>query len=141
MSVDPGQIDGYSMSSTTVVRAGDSNKDSWIGTTCTAYNTTLGNGSSTWVPRDASDTSGNAGGTIAMFGRIDYAALKHQLGAEASVSANLQNEGLAVVVRLPNGIVADDATLRPLIDRAVAEHFHERVNAVLLVRASECPLA
>src|SRR5882762_9207333 len=54
MSVDPGQIDGYSMSSTTVVRTSDSNIVGWIST---AYNETWGNGSSTWVPREMSETS------------------------------------------------------------------------------------
>ena len=61
--------------------------------------------------------------------------LRRQFGDGTYVTAKLQDDGVAVTVHLRKD-AANDEAIAPLIQRVVAEHFHEPITAVNLVRDS-----
>jgi hypothetical protein len=59
--------------------------------------------------------------------------LRRQFGDGTFVTAKLQDNGVAVTVHLRKDAASDEA-IAPLIKRVIADHFHEPVTAVTLIR-------
>jgi hypothetical protein len=64
--------------------------------------------------------------------------LRRQFGDGTFVTAKLEDKGVAVTVHLRKD-AAEDEAIAPLINRVIAEHFHEPVTAVNLVRNAGSP--